>query len=77
MERAVEFLRVQIRCEALQLFVARERLVSFQEPLHVRPRKTHVPAVRVAFGVGMRVVLAVCRNPADRITLERESPKDR
>ena len=51
-------------------------VVAAVEPLDVRPPPALVDVVRVAFFVGVRVVLAVRRDPPDRSALHRQRAEE-
>ena len=77
LQRPVERIGVKIRSVARDLFVRRHIEVLAVEPIDVRPAKAEPDVMRIAFVVGMGVMLAMNGDPTNRIALERERSKDR
>ena len=59
------------------LFAGEPRRIAPVQPRDVAPPETALGIVRVAFGVGERVVSAVRCNPIDRTALHRQHAEDR
>jgi hypothetical protein len=68
---------MKIRRKPNQLIGCRQRLIELGQPTNVSPAETHVASMGVALGVRMRVMLAMRRDPANGIALQRQRAKGR
>ena len=76
LQHSVERVGVKIRSVPRDLFVRRHIDVLAVEPIDVRPAKAEPDVMRIAFVVGMGVMLAMNGDPTNRIALERERSED-
>ncbi len=69
LQRAIERFGVEVGGEVTHFLIRRQRDVMPVNPVHVRPLKALRNTMRVALMIGMGVVLAVHRYPANGIGL--------